>query len=176
MKLPLWTAELYARQVLDILRPHCEKIAFAGSVRRRKRVVGDLEIVCIPKREADLFGNDAGVSCRFKGIVDSWGHVRGAADGKYMRRVLPPMGGLSGGFECDIFMASPDNFGWILALRTGPDNFNRGFWLPRLERAGFASVDGFIVRRSDFLRQKVPTEKALFALLGCEFIKPNKRI
>lgn len=37
-----------AQKVLKKLEPHCERISIAGSVRRMKYDVGDIEIVAIP--------------------------------------------------------------------------------------------------------------------------------
>ena len=47
-----------AEALRDILEPHCERFAIAGSVRRNKLFVKDIEIVYIPKlvAPADLFG------------------------------------------------------------------------------------------------------------------------
>lgn len=49
--LPLATADIIAAELVRMLEPVCERIAIAGSVRRRKALVKDIEIVCIPKIE-----------------------------------------------------------------------------------------------------------------------------
>ncbi len=59
-------ARRIAGHLLDSLRDCCERIELAGSVARRERLVGDLDIVAIPKRElrdspgqVDLFAGPA---------------------------------------------------------------------------------------------------------------------
>ena len=46
---PLGRAEEVANEVVKLLEPGCERIAIAGSIRRRKSEVGDIEILVIPK-------------------------------------------------------------------------------------------------------------------------------
>lgn len=56
-----------AEAVLKELGPHCERIAIAGSVRRRKPEVKDIEIVAIPKPyETGLF--ESGIAT----VVNKW--------------------------------------------------------------------------------------------------------
>jgi DNA polymerase/3'-5' exonuclease PolX len=45
-----------AGRIVEALRPYCERIEIAGSLRREKPMVGDIEIVAIPRRPVDLFG------------------------------------------------------------------------------------------------------------------------
>lgn len=52
-----------ARILADDLRPHCSRIEIAGSIRRGKAWVNDIEIVAIPKQvpvaaAEDLFGGE----------------------------------------------------------------------------------------------------------------------
>ena len=47
-----------AEKILAMLAPHCEPgfIHIAGSIRRNTADAGDIEIVCLPKKEStDLF-------------------------------------------------------------------------------------------------------------------------
>jgi hypothetical protein len=47
MNLPL--ATLYAQQIVTWLTPFCERIEIAGSIRRQRPIVNDIDLVCIPK-------------------------------------------------------------------------------------------------------------------------------
>ncbi len=40
-----------AKEICDVLKPHCERLIVAGSLRRRKESVGDIEILYVPKLE-----------------------------------------------------------------------------------------------------------------------------
>lgn len=58
-KLPLQHAEQLAHRLVELLTPHCERIDVAGSIRRKKQEVGDIEIVCLPKKiEVGFLGLD----------------------------------------------------------------------------------------------------------------------
>jgi hypothetical protein len=55
---PLLDAERIAAAIVADLAPSCARIQVAGSVRRRKEVVGDIEVVVIPRdAPAGLFGD-----------------------------------------------------------------------------------------------------------------------
>jgi DNA polymerase/3'-5' exonuclease PolX len=54
---PLPEAERVAAAIVADLAPFCARIQVAGSVRRRKEVVGDIELVAIPRyTPSGLFG------------------------------------------------------------------------------------------------------------------------
>lgn len=56
-RMPLVVAERHAQRIVEAISGACERIQIAGSIRRRKEEVGDIEIVAIPKRGGtDLFG------------------------------------------------------------------------------------------------------------------------
>jgi hypothetical protein len=63
-RIPLARARIIAGEVLDLLSPVCERIEIAGSVRREKATVGDIEILCAPRvrheTQMDLFGQATG--------------------------------------------------------------------------------------------------------------------
>ena len=57
-KMGLKGAEALANRMIQVLKPVCQRIEVAGSIRRRKETIGDVEIVCIPNEfVSDLFGN-----------------------------------------------------------------------------------------------------------------------
>ena len=47
-----------ADQLVDLLEPYCERIQIAGSVRRKKPYVKDIELLCVSKvtSSPDMFG------------------------------------------------------------------------------------------------------------------------
>jgi DNA polymerase/3'-5' exonuclease PolX len=106
-------AEAIAERVRAELAPHFERIEIAGSIRRRKADVGDIEIVAIPKPyEVGLF------ACGIAPIVDKWPKVRGELPCKYTRRMLPE------GIALDLFFATRENWGLIFAIRTGSADYS----------------------------------------------------
>jgi len=173
-RIPLSLARKWADRVAEVLSPHCERVEIAGSVRRGKEEVGDIEIVCMPKRPFDLLGMPAGASEGFIDAVDKWESVKGTANGRYTKRVLPN----TNGFTLDIFMADAQNWGWIFALRTGSAIFAQKIYLRGLREADCFACDGYVYDYSDALRPKLvplPEEDDLFKLLRRDFVPPTER-
>lgn len=168
--IPLAAAEAHAREVLQKLQPWCTRLALAGSIRRRKARVGDIEIVCIPQTasvEADLFGTPESV--RHPGFIEQvnrWPHIRGKACGKQIVRALP------GGVPLDIYTCTPENWGYILALRTGNRQFSMRI-VQKLKSLDYRPEDGYVWYRNH--KVLIPEEADLFGLLGWCMPAPQQR-
>ena len=84
MKIPLYYAAQIAEDVCAQLAPHCEpgRCVVAGSVRRRRPTVGDIEIVCIPRTNVvrELFGESHVRVPGFNAVCDQWKRVKGDCD------------------------------------------------------------------------------------------------
>lgn len=120
-----------------------ERWEFAGSIRRRKPHVGDVEHVVIPKWIEDLLGEsshvnrvrahmvklcDAGVLAKtLAGSRPRFGH-------KYLRVYHD-------GIPHDVFFCTPDTWGNILAIRTGSSDFSRTLMM-RLRDRGHCHEHG----------------------------------
>ena len=77
-------AILIAEKVKAELAPHCERIEIAGSLRRKKEFVGDIEIVAIPKDyEIGLF--ESGIAT----VINKWPKLKGELPCKNTQRMLP---------------------------------------------------------------------------------------
>lgn len=145
---PLAEARELAERVVREFRHSCERIEIAGSIRRRKAMVGDIEIVCIPKRvkvpdPEDLFGERTiTVNVQFEhvtalvnaGIYEHRLNVNGSRcfGASYQRLAYQ-------GFGLDIFCTDAERWGVTFAVRTGNAEFSRklmtvksqgGFLLP----------------------------------------------
>jgi len=161
-------AYTYGSHVIDALAPYCDRIQMAGSIRRRKPHVSDIEIVCIPSQDpADLFGSERAVSHGFIRAVDCWPSLRGQPTGRYTRRRLP------WGIDLDLFIAEPSNFGYILALRTGSAAWNKRVLIPAIKRSGHTCLDGHIYRAGRLI--PVREEPELFSLARIKYLAPSQR-
>lgn len=80
----------------------------------------------------------------------------------------------------ELYVATPQNWGYILAIRTGPKDFSRDLVTPvskgGLMPAGI-SVQGGMVYQGDIMRSQVavPTEEAFFELWGLPCAPPHER-
>lgn len=172
----LHKAEKIAQKYVELLAPYCERIEIAGSVRRKKPEVKDIEIVCIPKNEIvlesadDLFDEDKHkyqVHPGFIEEVNKLEKVKGEPTGKYTQRILPE------GINLDLFIANKDNWGYILAIRIGPDGYSK-YLADSWMRQGYKGIDGMLTKNGKPV--PVPEEKDLFWLLGLEYVEPEYRL
>lgn len=158
-------AQVIAHRVVDMLAPHCKQIAIAGSIRRQKPQVKDIEIVAIPKEYATgIFGYGLAT------IVDEWEKVKGDlvyGKTRYTQRILPE------GIKLDLFFADEDNWGLIYAIRTGSAEYSHHVLAKTWVRLGYKSVDGYLTREG--MRIPVPSESHLFNMLGIPWILPRDR-
>ncbi len=165
----------------------CERWTVAGSVRRQKADVGDVDIVCIP-RFADLPGNDMFATPTRTNLL--WQRVDDLVRlGKFSRHARDTV---LGERECwgdktrsiefrgcayEIYVADKDNFGPLLAIRTGPAELGKEL-VTRIPRFGYACRDGFHlwdVKASPAVMRKDVTEDQFFKAAGMVFMPPEQR-
>lgn len=129
-------AQLYARKFVDWLSPVCERIEIAGSIRRERLIVNDVDLVVIPKRPVmkDLMGERIGSrnllheflahyidhSAVMVGTRPAWLAGKDNPDGRNFLIQTPKC-------QLDIFCATPDTWGTMLLCRTGSKEHN--IWL-----------------------------------------------
>jgi len=150
-------AKRIAEKYLNILKPYCTRIEIAGSIRREKPEVKDIEIVAIP-------GNIES----FAREVNKLQKVKGEPTGKYTQRILPE------GISLDLFIANEKNWGLIFAIRTGSVDFSHKTLACGWVKKGYHSKDGKLIDkqgREIVLRE----ERDLFDLIGIPFVKPELR-
>ncbi|MGB2580504.1 MAG: hypothetical protein WBC83_02315 [Minisyncoccia bacterium] len=160
-------AEAYsiALAVLEELRPHCSRIEIAGSIRRKKKSIGDIEIVAIPKPYI-TGATESGLAL----VVNKWQKAKGNMEygkTKYTQRILPE------GIKLDLFFADETNWGLIFAMRTGSADFSHKVLADGWSRRGFKSVGGYITRDGEKI--DVREEIDLFRIAGVLYKEPEER-
>jgi DNA polymerase (family 10) len=163
-RISLKEAQHIAAGVMEQLKPHCEVISLAGSIRRERPTIGDIEIVCVPKAydATPLFASGLAT------VVNLWKKVRGELPCRYTQRILPE------GMKLDLFMVHPDGYGLQCAIRTGSAEWSRRVLAAAWVRAGFHS-DGGLLRRADGTVVPARTEPELFRLIGLRWVDPRDR-
>ena len=149
-------AKKIAKVCVAWLELFCSRIEIAGSIRREKPEVKDIEIVCIP---SDIK--------RFTDVVNSWGKVKGEPTGKYTQRILPS------GIKLDLFMANERNWGLIYAIRTGSAEFSHKVLARGWVKAGYKSINGMLTKNGKEIECR--EEEDLFKLIDIPYIEPQKR-
>lgn len=119
MTIPLAKAQRIAVEIVNGLREHCHQISVAGSIRRWRPVVGDIDIVALPKP-----GQFAELRAR---LIDGNAIL---TDGHQTIIVQRP-----DGIQIDLWLATPEqsdlfgnttltNYGSLLLCRTGSKEHN----------------------------------------------------
>jgi DNA polymerase (family 10) len=161
-ELDLKEAAKIATQVKDAVESLCEKIEVAGSIRRQKSKVHDIDFVVVTKNDAEwqkinekLKKLKAKPNCSGNNVIKAF---------------LPCPNGL---FQVDFYRAKPSNFGIHLLVRTGSAEHN--VWL-----AGCAISKGMRIKYSEGLLKDNSTiagetEKGVFEALGLPCPLPSER-
>ncbi|RLC82109.1 MAG: hypothetical protein DRI81_00600 [Chloroflexi bacterium] len=167
--------------LLQDLAPYCERVEIAGSIRRGKAEVGDIEIVAEPVLSLDLFGAPSPGPCALDGAIA--GMVRSGYLGeaiknglRYKQLALPQ------GIKLDLFIVRPPaQWGVIFAIRTGPADFSRwlvtqrklGGALPSYCRVKDGGVHHGLTGKSTPV--PMPEEIDLFNFVGLDWLAPENR-
>lgn len=165
IKYPYAEAFKIAKETMEQLRPFCDRIEIAGSIRRKKKEVGDIEIVAIPKPYLVGLFEDGIAS-----VVNRWEKVRGDLEygkSRYTQRVLP------GGIKLDLFFADENNWGYIYAMRTGSAEYSHQVLAKSWVRVGYKGTDGYLVRNGS--KCVAREEEDFFRMIGVTYISPEER-
>jgi DNA polymerase/3'-5' exonuclease PolX len=161
MEMTLDYALKSADQIVGCLRLYCHRIEVAGSVRRKKPAdIKDIEIVLIPK--TSLAGALATM------INTQWGRPSiGVWPAKYTK--------IRSACSIDIFTVTPETWGLLFFIRTGPAEFSHKA-LTRWKQLTGGHSEGGRLTNPDGTRIATPEEKDVFAALQWDFIPPEKRL
>ena len=151
-----------AEKIVELLSPHTSKIYIAGSCRRQKPEVDDIDIVCLPKRKLirDVFGEfyeSADRTKTFIQTVDSLGTIiKGSAiDGRSMRIRL------HSSIPLDLSMPNDFDFYRVLALRTGSPDYAREILAKGWRRRGWCGTEDGLRKEKDCVQRANKTWKCV---------------
>ncbi|MCH8978294.1 MAG: hypothetical protein IH945_03510 [Armatimonadetes bacterium] len=195
-RLELQDAIDVAAQVAELYDGTCEMIKPAGSVRRRMLRVGDIELLMMPKFgpvEWNMFEEPTKTGNLQKMRTDELiksGTLEPRLAGEKQLRALGEKYQrlLYNGSPIDVFCVTPPaQWGFQMAVRTGPRDLSRWYFTPRcyggamppgkIADAGSLWIgekkDKKIVHKGDQL--KTPTEEDFFAALYIDWVPPTER-
>lgn len=191
-----------ASVVMRNISPDCEVANIAGSIRRCKPEVKDIEIVCIAKRiktsSVDLFGQDNRkevVHPDFIKTINSLGTIlKGKPEGRMMQILLPEK------IVIDLFMPMPYDYWRQFAIRTGSAEYSQKVIAGGWKKIGWCGTENGLRLQSECFGTdvgtggvvkykwqvkpeiKTPTlppvwssEQEFFDWLGVQYLSPNYR-
>lgn len=173
-KMPLREAEDLAKGIVSQLSPFCKRIEIAGSIRRRKPEVGDIELVAIPLASMDMFGEPVPMTADHTLHFPDWSWLGKVIKNgmKYKQIELP------GGAALDLFIVTPPaQWGVQFMLRTGSAEFSHRLVTSRkqggLMPSNFRVLEGAIWSSNHII--ETPEERNVFDLIGVPYIEPENR-
>jgi len=165
-------AKAIARDIVHWLTPACARIVIAGSIRRQKPDVGDIELLCVP---TFVHGAD-----QLDGVIKALvaqGRL-GFRLNKLGRRACGQknklMVHLPSGIGVDIFSTTEECWPVALVIRTGGAETNKRIaiaairkgWHLKAYGSGFSTPQGEVICRS---------ERDVFELVGLRYLEPWER-
>jgi DNA polymerase/3'-5' exonuclease PolX len=183
-RISLATAEGIAALAVTLFAPVCDRIEVAGSIRRRKPEVGDVEIVCVPKVElapdpTSLLAEEVPVNRQFELAKSLRGSVlqdrldvndRPCFGPNWQRVVFE-------GFGLDVFACSAEQWGVTLAIRTGNPEFSKKLVMPQSQGGFLLSgqrVHGWRLHDRGQVMH-TPEEIDFFRLIEKPWVRPEDR-
>jgi uncharacterized protein YeaO (DUF488 family) len=177
---PIVEARAIAESLVALLSVGCDEIMIAGSIRRGKEMVGDVEIVAL-------------ATPKLHGLMD-----RLLLDGVIEKAIYPDGNYRWGklyrgiqymGMKCEVFLYDSHNRGYQQILRTGPGDANTTLMtLLSHRRAPYRFQDGYCWYSLNWYKNHrdewaaedrklvpCPDEQTVFKLLGLPFIEPHER-
>ena len=162
LELDLLAATRLASSIELAVCDYCEKIEVAGSIRRGRPVVHDIDFVVLTKSDADWQ--------RIGEALKRLKATSNCAGNQLIKAYIPCQNGL---FQVDFYRAKPSTFGIHLLIRTGSAQHN--CWL-----AGYAISKGMRLKYSEGLIKEGKSiagedEQGVFSALGFSCPLPNER-
>ena len=165
-------AKAIAEKIKAVLESSCERVIIAGSIRRQKPEVGDIELLCIPKYFVDVDMLDG----KIRTLIHF--EMLGYRLNKLGRKVYGPKNKLlvhlPSGIGVDVFSTDERRWPVALVVRTGGKETNKRIATAALRKGwhlkaygdGFDTPDGHI---------HCSTEREVFEAVNLPYREPWER-
>lgn len=171
-KIPLEQAERLAQGWVEKFRPFCDRVEVAGSIRRHKSEVGDIEICAIP-------GTDVTRAMGLYNLVRSIPRTKGKLPhegARYTQFIVDPI-------KMDCFWCTRETWGLNFLIRTGSAEFSHAL-AAHSNRLGYEWKEARVYRAdtrlgSDQSDDRDPIvlleEEDVFRFFGLRWVPPEER-
>lgn len=175
----LSSADKIANDILSSIRSSCHRAEIAGSIRRRKTEVKDIEIVSRPHNWDSLFENLQNYGIFIKPGTSENEPWPPKKEAKYLRMLL------HSGIKLDLFFANENNWGALYMMRTGGatgptgnpfEGFTPGMFMRWKKVSGGGRMMNCLPTLPDGRSIAVPEEEDFFRLCGMDWIPPEDRV
>lgn len=178
---PRATAILLADEIKSELEPFCERIEIAGSLRREKLDVGDIEILYVPKfedRQADMFTTEPYDIANEK--ISEWlnnGTIskRPGVDGRFTWGLKNKLAIHRDGIPIDFFATTIPCWWVSLVIRTGGKESNLKLTNGAIAKGMHLNAYGEGVTLQNKTVIPATSEHHVFDLCGVTYSEPKYR-
>jgi len=162
----LQKAQNLAGELIQFLLPFCKKAEVAGSTRRKKPSVHDIEIVAIPNSINNL-KNKLGLHL-LKAVGKAGTKPFIKAGDKYIQFEFK-------GEQIDLFLAEEDNWGLIYLIRTGSAAYSAHILATWKKVTGGGYSENGYLHTADGKKIVTNEEIDVFNLCKMKFVEPELR-
>ena len=152
----LGKAKVIANIVVKALEPYCDRIEIAGSIRRQKPMVKDIDLVLIAR---DRWNLDLALM--------RMGNYK--MSGKKITRVEMDA------IPLDVYFATPETFATLLLIRTGSKENNIRLCSLAKKRGWHLAASGDGLFNQNWERIAGDTELSIYNALGLPYQRPEER-
>lgn len=175
-----------AEEIMEYIKPGCTQCEIAGSIRRGKPDVKDIEIVAAPDLDTFVWGYRSMMDRLLDELERQQKIIKAKGQNKYRKYAVyhtNPVTGWNETIALDLFMVTPPaQWGVIYTIRTGPgskeNNFSR--WIVTQRSKGGALPDeASVVDGGVYVDGKIvpmPEEMDFLNYLGLGWIEPAERV
>ena len=174
-RIPYSEALKTAQHIVSKLSPYCQRIEIAGSIRREKADIGDIEIVAIPLTETyttyNLFKEVIAEEIIYPlhDFLDSKVEITKGIKPNAKQKTFNYRR-----YKVDLFLPQNLNYwGSAIVLRTGSHQFNMWLMSIRCQQVGIKFEGGRLWKAGILL--DTPEEGDVFEYLKMDFVPPKER-
>ena len=154
------TAKKIGEEVLEQIKPYIIKGEIAGSIRRKKPEVHDIDLVIIPKNEFMIMGNIK-MALKSFGKFEMKGYQILRVKGKNDEKI-------------DCYIANEKNYEVLILIRTGSVNHNIKLAKKAISLGMKLDFSKGLVN-SKTRKVIANTEKTIFEILNMAYVEPENR-
>lgn len=185
---PLADALKTAEEFQSLFDGCYERWEIAGSIRRRRSEIGDVEHCVIPLYNHSIKAVESNLLwLRLSELINEEGSL--FATGQPLKWHIYPNGTMRRGSKYrgvefqdmlhEIFILDESNWGSQLVIRTGPADFSREMVIRLKYRDGkptlYQHSEGYVTEQRTGNYVHVPTEERFFELCGMRYVAPERR-
>ena len=149
-------AKKLAEQIMNQIRPYCDRLMVAGSIRRKKPIVRDVDLVLIPK------------PLLWHRIITT---LQQNMDAKVLKHGEKAAQLTIDGVNVDLYSATEETWEPLLLIRTGSAQHN-------IKLSMLAQKKGMKLTHKGLIKDEkniASTEREIFNLLDLSYVPPEER-